>query len=81
MIAPGGSEPVKQSDFLVDGVVAYPGMKSVHITSQSSMADVEQSSASESDSEKGDFDHQYFFSPFNIFWVEYLLTGVLVMRK
>lgn len=55
MIAPGGSEPVKQSDFLVDGVVAYPGMKSVHTTSQSSMADVEQSSASESDSEKGEF--------------------------
>lgn len=56
MIAPGGvvgnSEPVKSSDFLVNGIVAYPGMKRAGSTGESGLALEEQSSAS-SESETG----------------------------
>jgi hypothetical protein len=49
MIAPGGggnTDPVKSSDFLVNGIVAYPGMKSSQNPAESGLALEEQSSAS-----------------------------------
>ena len=55
MIAPGGNtDPVKSSDFLVDGIVAYPSMKGQQNTTGTGggLALEEQSSAS-SDSEAG----------------------------
>lgn len=56
MIAPGGvvgnTEPVKSSEFLVNGVVAYPGMKSVGNSNNIGVAMEVQSSAS-SDNETG----------------------------
>ncbi|KAL4240295.1 Small acidic protein [Mactra antiquata] len=61
MIAPGGgnSEPMKSSEFLVNGIVAYPGMKSGASTSHDGIPMEDQSSKSSND-ETGDTSKQNF---------------------